>query len=143
MQKVSDEFAGYTFIFDIDGTLCPIKKSDERYEDIVPYADMLQKLRGYKAGGAKIVLFTSRNMNTYGGNLGLINKTTAKVLAAWLEKWDIPYDEIIYGKPWPGHKGLYVDDRTVRPDEFLNCTVEELESVCKNSQPNSKGESDG
>ena len=137
---IPDAFAGYTFVFDIDGTLCPVKKAEERYEDIVPYADMLQKLREYKAGGAKIVLFTSRNMNTYSGNIGLINKNTAKVLAAWLEKWGIPYDEILYGKPWPGHKGFYVDDRTVRPNEFLNYTVEELDKICRDSKAESGGD---
>lgn len=52
-------------------------------------------------------------MNSYNGNLGKINKEYSKVLLEWLDKWDIPYDEIFYGKPWPGHKGFYVDDRTV------------------------------
>ena len=122
------------FVDDIDGALCPIKGKDEKYEDMIPYADMVKKIREYKVGGAKIILFTSRNMNSYGGNIGLINANTAKVILKWLEKWDIPYDEIIYGKPWPGHKGFYVDDRTVRPDEFLNKSVEELEEICKKSR---------
>lgn len=124
----------YTFVFDIDGTLCPIKKKEERYEDLVPYGDIVQKLKEYKKQGAKITLFTSRNMNSYGGNIGLINKNTAKVLLEWLDKWDIPYDEIIYGKPWPGHKGFYVDDRTVRPNEFLEKTPEELEHLCEEAR---------
>lgn len=124
----------YAFIMDIDGTLCPIKKKEERYEDLVPYKDMVEKLKEYQQLGAKIVLFTSRNMNSYQGNMGLINKNTAKILLEWLEKWEIPYDEIIYGKPWPGHKGFYVDDRTVRPEEFLNYSVEELEELCKKSR---------
>ena len=47
-----------TFVFDIDGTLCPIKKKEERYEDLVPYSDMVDKIREYKNGGAKIVLLT-------------------------------------------------------------------------------------
>ncbi len=72
-------------------------------------------------------------MNSYQGNIGLINARTAKVLLQWLEKWEIPYDEIIYGKPWPGHQGFYVDDRTVRPDEFLKYNLEELEKLCKKS----------
>ena len=127
-------YEGLTFCFDIDGTLCPIKKKEEEYIDLVPYKDMIDKLREYKEGGAKIVLFTSRNMNSYGGNIGLINANTAKVLLKWLEKWDIPYDEIIYGKPWPGHRGFYVDDRTVRPDEFLKYSVDELDEICKNSR---------
>ncbi len=127
-------YEGLTFCFDIDGTLCPIKKKDEEYIDLVPFKEMIDKLREYKEGGAKIVLFTSRNMNSYGGNIGLINANTAKVLLQWLDKWEIPYDEVIYGKPWPGHKGFYVDDRTVRPDEFLKYSVEELDEICKNSR---------
>lgn len=130
----SKMFEEYTFVFDIDGTLCPIKDKDARYEDIIPYDNMVKRLRYYHDNGAKIVLFTSRNMNSYNGNLGLINKNTAKILSEWLDKWDIPYDEILYGKPWAGHKGFYVDDRTVRPDEFLNSTVEELELICKTSR---------
>ena len=127
-------YKDYTFIFDIDGTICPIKRKDEKYIDLVPYSDIIEKIRYYKDNGAKIVLFTSRNMNSYKGNIGLINKNTAKILSEWLEKWNIPYDEIIYGKPWPGHKGFYVDDRTIRPDEFLNKTVEECEKICRNSR---------
>ena len=127
-------YEGLTFCFDIDGTLCPIKKKDEDYIDLVPFKEMVDKLKEYKEGGAKIVLFTSRNMNSYGGNIGLINANTAKVLLKWLDKWEIPYDEIIYGKPWPGHKGFYVDDRTVRPDEFLKYSVDELDEICKNSR---------
>ena len=124
-----------TFILDVDGTLCPIKKKEERYEDLVPYPSMVQRIRYYHENGARIVLFTSRNMNSYQGNIGLINANTAKILLEWLEKWEIPYDEIIYGKPWPGHNGFYVDDRTVRPNEFLQCTPEELKKICDISRP--------
>lgn len=127
-------FEDYSFVFDIDGTICPIKKKEERYEDLVPYPDIVDKMREYKAQGAKIILYTSRNMNTYKGNLGLINKNTAIVLNEWLAKWDIPYDEIVFGKVWPGHKGFYVDDRSVRPDEFLNNTPNELEEICAKSR---------
>lgn len=121
----------YTLVVDIDGTLCPIKKKEEEYINLVPYQKMVDKLKEYKAKGVKIVLFSSRNMNSYNGNLGLINKYTAKTLMAWLEKWDIPYDEILFGKPWPGHFGFYVDDRSVRPDEFLSHSMDELEDICK------------
>ena len=124
----------FSFVFDVDGTLCPIKGEDESYADLVPYADMVEKLREYKAQGARIVLYTSRNMRTYKGDLSLILEHTNPELEAWLAKWDIPYDEIVYGKFWPGHRGLYVDDRAVRPDEFLKYSVEELEDMCEKSR---------
>jgi capsule biosynthesis phosphatase len=124
----------FKIVMDVDGTLCPIKKSGEKYEDLVPYRDVLSKLKEYKAIGAYIILFTSRNMKTYNGNIGIINTTTAKVLLAWLDKWEIPYDEIIYGKPWPGEDGFYVDDRALRPDEFVSYSKEELEKIIKRSR---------
>ena len=131
-------FSDYSFVFDIDGTICPIKQKDEKYEDLVPYSNVVEKIRYYKSNGAKVILYTSRNMNSYNGNIGLINKNTAPILIAWLKKWDIPYDEIVYGKVWPGHKGFYVDDRTIRPDEFLNYDVHELEKICQKSRGQSK-----
>lgn len=127
-------FKEYSLVFDVDGTLCPIKKEGEKYEDLVPYSQMVEKLKFYKQNGAKIILYTSRNMNTYNGNIGLINKNTAEILTRWLQKWEIPYDEIVYGKVWPGHKGFYVDDRTIRPDEFLKYSLEDLEKLCSESR---------
>lgn len=116
-------------VVDVDGTLCPIKGADERYSDLVPYAAMIAALKRYRADGWQIVLYTSRNMNTFAGNLGRINVETAPVLLDWLRRWDIPYDEIHFGKPWPGRSGFYVEDRAVRPDEFLRHTKEEIEAM--------------
>ncbi len=116
-------------VMDIDGTLCPIKKKDEEYIALQPYPEMVQKLKEYKKLGFYIVLNTARNMRTYSGSLGLINKYTAKVLLEWLEKHDIPYDEIYYGKPWQGKGGFYVDDKTIRPDEFLNLSYEKIQTL--------------
>lgn len=128
------QYEGLSFVFDIDGTICPIKEKEERYEDLRPFPEMIQKLREYHSGGAKIVLHTSRNMNSYKGNVGRINANTAKVLLAWLDQWEIPYDEIYYGKPWPGHFGFYVDDRAVRPDEFMKYAPDELAKICMESR---------
>ena len=129
-----EDLKSFTLVVDIDGTLCPIKKSNENYADLVPYENIVNKLREYHDAGVKIILFSSRNMNSFNGNLGLINKNTAVVLNAWLAKWDIPYDEIYYGKPWPGHHGFYVDDRSVRPDELLKYSFAELEEICERSR---------
>ena len=75
-----------TLIFDVDGTLCPIKSKEEEYANLIPDKEMVDKLKFYKENGAKIVLFSSRNMKTYNGNLGLINANTAVVMQEWLKK---------------------------------------------------------
>lgn len=118
-----------SFIFDIDGTICPIKLPNEKYEDLIPYPEMVEKIRLLKKEGFRIVLFTARNMRTYDGDIEKILMYTKPIIENWLEKWDIPYDEIICGKPWPGKEGFYVDDRTIRPDELIKYNLEELKEI--------------
>lgn len=121
-------------VMDIDGTLCPIKDKHQEYEDVLPFPDMLMKLRDYKSQGFHIILSTSRNMRTYDGNLGLINKHTARTLLEWLDKHNIPYDEIYYGKPWQGKGGFCVDDKTIRPDEFLSLSYDQILKIVENKR---------
>ncbi|SLM61576.1 MULTISPECIES: HAD family hydrolase [Dickeya] len=118
-----------TLVVDIDGTLCDIKKKDQSYSELVPYQPMLDKLREYQSKGYTILLYTARNMKTHEGNLGLINRHTAPVLLEWLEKWNVPYDEILFGKPWPRKHGFYIDDRAVRPNEFLTMSEDEIHTL--------------
>lgn len=125
-----------TIVFDIDGTICPTKKADEEYKDLIPYFDMIDKIRELKREGYRIVFFTARNMRTYNGNINKILKYTKPILETWLEKWKIPYDEIIFGKPYPGEKGFYVDDKTLRPDELLSMTKDEISIFLKGSDTN-------
>jgi capsule biosynthesis phosphatase len=116
-------------VVDLDGTICPVKGSHENYEDLAPFAEIVARLREYRRAGFYIILYTSRNMRTYGGNIGLINANTAPMTVAWLEKHKIPFDEIHFGKPWASRRGFYVDDRAVRPDEFLRLSEEEIEAL--------------
>ena len=113
-------------IMDIDGTLCPIKRSDEHYRDLLPEPAVLSRLREYKDAGFYIILYTARNMRTYKGNLGKINANTAKMTMDWLSDHDIPYDEIHFGKPWQGKGGFYVDDKAIRPNEFVDNSYEQI-----------------
>ena len=125
-----------TLIIDLDGTICPIKKNTEKYEDLKPYENIIEKIREYKENGFKIMIFTARNMRTYENNLGLINIHTSRMTMDWLDKWKIPYDEIIFAKPWPGKEGYYIDDRAIRPDEFLKYNKKELDEMLEKSREN-------
>ena len=42
---------------------------------------------------------------------------------------NIPFDEIYYSKPWQGKGGFYIDDKTIRPNEFLKLSYEEILSI--------------
>jgi capsule biosynthesis phosphatase len=113
-------------VLDIDDTLCEKRREDESYIDVKPKIEMINRVKEYKNNGYYVILFTSRQMRTYKGNVGKINANTAKTLFEWLDKYDIIYDEIYFGKPWCGKNGFYVDDRAVRPREFLEYTHEEI-----------------
>ena len=65
-------------------------------------------------------------MRTYQGNIGKINANTLPVILDWLDRYSVPYDEVIVGKPWPGPDGYYIDDRAIRPSEFLSLSHDEI-----------------
>lgn len=90
---------------------------------------LVAKLAEYQKLGFEIVIYTSRNMRTYAGNIGKINANTLPIIIDWLNKHDVPYDEVYVGKPWCGHDGFYVDDKAVRPDEFVNLSYDELRAL--------------
>lgn len=73
-------------------------------------------------------------MRTYSGNTGAIVANMLPILTEWLTKHQIPYDELHIGKPWPGTDGFYVDDRTVRPSEFVDHTLAEIQALLKAEQ---------
>lgn len=116
-------------VFDIDGAICEFKSPEVEYIDLKPKQDVLDKLLEYRKNGFYIILFTARQMRTHEGNVGRINANTGKVLFEWLEKYNIPYDDIHLGKPWCGKKGFYVDDKAIRPDEFVNLSYDEILNI--------------
>lgn len=111
-------------VIDIDDTICSTLEGD--YENSVPDYSVVEVLKKYKSEGFNIILSTSRNMRTYHGNIGKINANTLPVIIEWLKRHDIPYDEIYMGKPWCGTEGFYVDDKAIRPDEFVKLSYAEI-----------------
>ena len=114
-------------IIDLDDTICSTKNGD--YENSIPKEKVIKKIKDYKNLGFEIVIYTSRNMRTYKGNVDLIKANTLPIIIRWLEKFDVPYDQIIVGKPWPSYGGFYVDDKAIRPDEFVNLKYSEIKKI--------------
>ncbi|HEX2545905.1 MAG TPA: capsular biosynthesis protein [Ramlibacter sp.] len=111
-------------IVDLDQTLTEGVCTD--YAQARPNLPLIARLREYKEQGFEIVIHTSRNMRTHAGNLGKINATTLPLAIEWLRRHEVPFDEIYMAKPWCGHDGFYIDDRAVRPSEFITSSYEEL-----------------
>jgi capsule biosynthesis phosphatase len=118
-------------IIDIDDTLC--HTFEGKYSDACIIDPIKKKIIIYKNAGFEIVLYSSRNVKTYDGNIGKITAHTVPALVEWLDRAGIPYDEIYMGKPWCGTDGFYVDDKAIRPSEFLIYDYDEIKQLLNDS----------
>lgn len=114
-------------IVDLDGTITLANTSD--YKNVLPNVELIERLKEYKKSGFTIVISTARNMRTHEGNVGKINIHTLPIITEWLDKHEVPYDEVLVGKPWCGHEGFYIDDRAIRPSEFNSMNFEEITAL--------------
>ena len=117
-------------VMDLDGTLT-IDDSLLSYAEKLPNMDVVNLLHQYKIDGYEICIFTARNMQTHNSVLGKINAFTLPIIIDWLNKYNVPYDEIYVGKPWCGADGFYVDDKAIRPSEFLTKSKDEIKALLK------------
>lgn len=111
-------------IVDMDDTISFTQEG--KYEVAKPNNDLILKLKSYQENGFEIVIFSSRNMRTYDKNLGKINIHTLPIIIKWLDQFNVPYDEVYVGKPWCGFDGFYIDDKAIRPSEFLKYDYDEI-----------------
>ena len=120
-------------IIDLDGTLTIDQETD--YLNKPLNKEVFEACHKYKNMGFEIVISTSRNMRTHKGNIGKINIHTLPNIIEWLDKHNVPYDEIYVGKPWCGFEGFYVDDKSIRPSEFTSLTYDEIKELLDKENP--------
>lgn len=111
----------YRICFDLDGTLCENKKPGQEYKDVLPIQGAVDYLKHLREQGHYIIIMTARNMVTYNNNLGQIIANQTPVVLDWLKKYDIPYDELLFGKP---HADFFVDDKGVKFTNIENLKKE-------------------
>lgn len=102
------------FCFDLENTLIVLQpENDNQIETINKNIDFLRFL---KKDGHDIIIYTSCGMKKYKGNVSTIIKDYSKNIFEILEKYDIPYDEIYFGKP---DADFYIDDLSINSYEDL------------------------
>lgn len=100
------------FCFDLDNTLVSYPRIPGDYSTVQPIAKMIQTVRQLKREGHEIIIYTARRMTTHGHNVGKVVRDIGAITLQTLEKFEIPYDELIFGKPIAD---VYVDDRAINP----------------------------
>ena len=93
--------------FDLDNTLVTFPTIPNDYTSVKPIIKNINFLKYLKTFGNTIIIYTARRMRTHNGNIGKINADIGKITFETLEQFNIPYDEIYFGKPYAD---FYIDD---------------------------------
>lgn len=105
--------------FDLDNTLVTYPIINGDYSTVKPIEKNIKFLKYLKSFGNIIIIYTARRMKTHNGNIGKINSDIGKITFDTLDNFNIPYDEIYFGKPYAD---FYIDDLAI------NC-FDDLEKV--------------
>ena len=98
--------------FDLDNTLVTYPVTPGDYSTVLPVKHMVELARKMKSEGHTIIIYTARRMETHKCNLGAVIRDIGALTLKTLADFDIPFDEILFGKPIAD---MYIDDRAVNP----------------------------
>ena len=102
--------------FDLDNTLVSYPKTPNDYTSVEPIQKNIDFLKYLKSFGHTIIIYTARRMKTHNGNVGKIMSDVGIITFETLIKFDIPYDEIYFGKPYAN---VYIDDMALNAYDDL------------------------
>jgi len=100
------------FCFDLDTTLVTSPTVSGDYTTCKPIQRVIDYVQKLHAAGHYIIIHTARRMRTHGGNVGSVIADVGAVTIQQLHDRAIPYDELIFGKPFAD---FYVDDKAILP----------------------------
>ena len=113
-----------SIVIDIDDTICftnhNYTDTKLKYGNALPNNKIIHGMRILKRQGYHIILLTARRMLTHNGDIEKIIEDVGKITTDWLERHDVPYDELIWGKPYSST--YYVDDKAMNLEEFVKWT---------------------
>lgn len=98
--------------FDLDNTLVTAPCVKGNYATVKPLPDNIEICQKLKELGHIIIIYTARRMKTHNGNVGQVMKDIAEVTFQNLADFQIPFDEIYFGKPYAD---IYIDDKAINP----------------------------
>jgi capsule biosynthesis phosphatase len=105
------------YCFDLDNTLVTFPKVTGDYRTVEPIRHMIEFVRLLKSFDNTIIIHTARRMRTHSGNVGKVIADIGRITFDTLEKYDIVYDEIYFGKP---QADFYIDDLGISAFDNLN-----------------------
>ena len=111
--KTVEEIVGKArrrFCFDLDGTLVTFPVVPRDYTTCRPIESNIKLAQELHEAGHTIIIHTARRMATHGGNVAAVIADIGKVTIEQLDNFNIPYDELVFGKP---HAHVHIDDNAI------------------------------
>ena len=109
-----------SIVFDLDDTICrPNHKANDTYNKYVlacPNYRVIHFMKYLHHKDYRIIISSARRMLTHNGDVAKIIEDVYEVTEAWLNKYNVPYDELHFGKPYSST--YYVDDKAMNLKDF-------------------------
>ncbi|KAH7420160.1 capsule biosynthesis phosphatase [Cadophora sp. MPI-SDFR-AT-0126] len=125
------------FCFDLDMTLVGVPAVAGDYSTCPPIWKNIRLVQQLHKAGHYIIIQTARRMRTHNGNVGAILRDVGVVTFQQLARYEIPFHDIHFGKPWAD---VYVDDLAVNAN--LD-TMKEIGWLLDEADPSSLLEPEG
>ena len=93
--------------FDLDNVLCKTKSND--YKKSIPIKKNINTVNTLYKKGYYIKIFTARFMGRNNDNYVKAKKQASKITKSQLDKWNVNYNKLIFGKP---SFDIYIDDKS-------------------------------
>tara|TARA_A100001011_G_scaffold21265_1_gene21373 strand:- start:3420 stop:3773 length:354 start_codon:yes stop_codon:yes gene_type:complete len=98
--------------FDLDDTICfpnhEYSDAENKYGKAKPNLPVIKAMQDLYLKGNSIIIYTARRMLTHKGDLNKIENEVGNLTRTWLTYYNVPYDELIFGKPYAD---VYIDDK--------------------------------
>lgn len=107
-----------TIVMDIDDTISFANTYNDvgAYSEAIPNTELISVMQKLASQGYKFILHTARGWISCKEDVRAAESKYRKQIEAWLQKYHVPYDKLLFGKPY----GIwYVDDKSLRPEEFI------------------------
>lgn len=110
-----------SIVFDLDDTICfpnhNAKDTHSKYALAEPNEDVINGINYLHSNGYYVIINSARRMLTHNGDIDKIIEDVGIITEKWLAKYNVQYDELLFGKPYAST--WYVDDKAMNVQDFL------------------------
>jgi len=121
-------------IVDIDDTIS--FTIDRDWKNAKPNIPLINKLNELYDNGIEIIYQTARGCLSFNGDRKAAEKYYRPIIEEWFKKHNVKYTELSFQKRLAD---FYIDDKAIRPDEFLELNVEKLQGGLSGAEIEKRG----